>query len=286
MTGCSQGTVREGARGGRAEFSWDQVRTDEHRENYLGHSILAPTGRWQKGRDITWYNKNEQKDSDEAQTSALEARRKELLSIKQKEEEEMNRRLGKKVDVPGIPVIGSALLHGSDKKATDDLDRLETGVSKDDRRAARKLAKQQVREQRRDEHRRRKEERRRDRERSYFRRSVSDDDRHSRSPSRRRRHASHPDAERDFVREDRRRRQEYSKDSGHSRDSHRYDGQSRRAEGLGNETIPRIPAEESRRQYRHDDYHPSSRWSPRSDRYGQSDSHDRDNSRRTRGQYE
>lgn len=182
MTGCSQGTVREGARGGRAEFSWDQVRTDEHRENYLGHSILAPTGRWQKGRDITWYNKNEQKDSDEAQTSALEARRKELLSIKQKEEEEMNRRLGKKVDVPGIPVIGSALLHGSDKKATDDLDRLETGVSKDDRRAARKLAKQQVREQRRDEHRPRKEERRRDRERSYSRRSVSDDDRHSRSP--------------------------------------------------------------------------------------------------------
>lgn len=36
-----------------AEFSWDDVKVDKHRENYLGHSIKAPVGRWQKGM-VLW----------------------------------------------------------------------------------------------------------------------------------------------------------------------------------------------------------------------------------------
>ena len=32
-----------------AEFKWDDVKVDKHRENYLGHSVKAPVGRWQKG---------------------------------------------------------------------------------------------------------------------------------------------------------------------------------------------------------------------------------------------
>ncbi|GAB2266946.1 hypothetical protein Dimus_001933 [Dionaea muscipula] len=32
-----------------AEFQWDDVKVDNHRKNYLGHSIKAPVGRWQKG---------------------------------------------------------------------------------------------------------------------------------------------------------------------------------------------------------------------------------------------
>lgn len=32
------------------EFTWDDVKVDKHRENYLGHSIKAPVGRWQKGK--------------------------------------------------------------------------------------------------------------------------------------------------------------------------------------------------------------------------------------------
>jgi hypothetical protein len=35
-------TVRkEGSRGGRADFKWDDVKQDTHRENYLGHSVMA-----------------------------------------------------------------------------------------------------------------------------------------------------------------------------------------------------------------------------------------------------
>lgn len=38
-----------------SEFSWDDVKVDKHRENYLGHSVKAPVGRWQKGSDLHNY---------------------------------------------------------------------------------------------------------------------------------------------------------------------------------------------------------------------------------------
>lgn len=46
--------IRAGTRGGAAEFKWSDVKEDKDREQYLGHSILAPKGRWQNNKDITW----------------------------------------------------------------------------------------------------------------------------------------------------------------------------------------------------------------------------------------
>ena len=40
---------RGGTRGGKDQFNWESVKADKDREFYLGHSVKATTGRWQKG---------------------------------------------------------------------------------------------------------------------------------------------------------------------------------------------------------------------------------------------
>ena len=44
-----------GTRGGQDQFRWEDVKSDRERENYLGHSVKAPTGRWQKGKGTHFY---------------------------------------------------------------------------------------------------------------------------------------------------------------------------------------------------------------------------------------
>ncbi|XP_015669785.1 multiple myeloma tumor-associated protein 2 [Protobothrops mucrosquamatus] len=83
------GSSRGGVRGGQDQFKWEDVKTDKQRENYLGNSLMAPVGRWQKGKDLTWYAKEKKGD-------ASLSRKEELSAIRQAEEEAMMAALGYK----------------------------------------------------------------------------------------------------------------------------------------------------------------------------------------------
>jgi hypothetical protein len=78
-----------GARGGKDQFSWDTVRQDKSRDHYLGASVHASQGRWQNGKDLSWYAKGRK---DENMAALAEEKR----LVKEQEEDMMRQRLGLK----------------------------------------------------------------------------------------------------------------------------------------------------------------------------------------------
>lgn len=60
-------------------------------ENYLGHSINAPVGRWSKNKDIHWYNRDISEDDT---AKAARERAEEVRRIKQQEEDALAAALG------------------------------------------------------------------------------------------------------------------------------------------------------------------------------------------------
>ena len=84
------GPARGGTRGGKDQFNWEDVKSDKDREYYLGHSVKASVGRWQKGKDLLWYTRG--KEGEDAAAAA----RAEIAAVKAAEERAMAEALGLK----------------------------------------------------------------------------------------------------------------------------------------------------------------------------------------------
>jgi hypothetical protein len=80
-------SVRGGVRGGRDQFNWEEVKTDKFRECYLGASVKASVGRWQKNRDVLWYTRD-------GGPGGAQAAADELAAVKGEEERLMQEALG------------------------------------------------------------------------------------------------------------------------------------------------------------------------------------------------
>ena len=87
---------RGGTRGGKDQFNWEDVKGDKDREYYLGHSLKASVGRWQKGKDILWYTREKGDGGAGAAVSDAERARAEIAAIKAAEEQAMAEALGLK----------------------------------------------------------------------------------------------------------------------------------------------------------------------------------------------
>ncbi|KAG6335688.1 hypothetical protein ID866_3394 [Astraeus odoratus] len=175
--------VRGGTRGGQAQFKWSDVSADKDREHYLGHSINAPTGRWQKNKDVHWYNR--EKSMNQAE------RDEEIRKIKEAEADAIAVALGfapssTNGQVPvAAPSMSTPENQDSDEAKRKEEEKQRRKARRKEEKRARKAAKRIAR----DEH-------RYDRSESTLRRTLSNDkDRctrrsHSRSPNRNDKHSS------------------------------------------------------------------------------------------------
>lgn len=99
-------STREGVRGGRAAFSWEEVKSDKQRDHYLGHSIMAPIQRLGQRNDVLWYSRDKQnsgENNEEEATNDEERHRRKKAEERMKIKEAEERALAEALGVPYVP---------------------------------------------------------------------------------------------------------------------------------------------------------------------------------------
>ncbi|KAI1214815.1 uncharacterized protein F4807DRAFT_404651 [Annulohypoxylon truncatum] len=229
---------KTGSRGG-VNFNWEDVANSNHRENYLGHSLKAPVGRWAKGRDLTWYAKADAPESSGTETEQEKTereRKEELKRIKQAEEDALARALGLPVaprNTTGANAVnvssGRGMAGGSDSNVVRDGE----GPIDNNHKTSKKHDDSERRHRRRHRSRSHSRERRRDR-----------------SPRRGDDYSTHRSRDDRDDRHDRRGRRDYSA----GRDEHRHKRSHRRER-----SHDRSPERSERRRDDKETYRPRSR---------------------------
>lgn len=226
---------KEGSRGG-VNFSWDDVKTSQHRENYLGHSILAPVGRWQKNRDLNWYAKGEVGegvDGETAEERKARERKEEIRRVKEAEEDALNKALGLPAVDRGGTGVNSIAVTG-DRVGLGDPAEVDQEIAKAIEGEERgglivKERKREGREEREDRKHRRHRHRSRSGERHRHRRRDGGEERRNRSRDRRRsRSPERPRRGKDGERDDMRHRERRDDDRGRRRPRSRSGDDDRR----------------------------------------------------------
>lgn len=227
---------KSGSRGG-VNFSWDDVASSTHRENYLGHSLKAPVGRWQQGRDLTWYAKSDAAEGTPTETEeekAARERKEEIKRVKEAEEDALARALGLPVaprNVTGANSVDVGEARGAANGPRD------ANVASRDRADGREGLREGRASKRAEDAERRHRRRHRSRSRSRERRRE-------RSPRRRDDYDGH--RPRDYRREERRRTSH-----SHNRDDDRHRREYRRrrsrSRSLGEPDMRKVGGAERRR---------------------------------------
>lgn len=80
--------TRDGCRGGRDQFKWDNLKNDKHRMNYLGNSVKAPHN--SKWSNPLWYTSEDKATGAAAKLTPQELLKREIEEQKRRESELMN----------------------------------------------------------------------------------------------------------------------------------------------------------------------------------------------------